>query len=140
MKPVRFIKKKVRNKMIELNLVLKSKWFDMIESGGKTEEYREVKPYWIRRLCYAFETDERCRTCVGNHCLECLFRNGRKYETKHYDVITFHRGYTKNIMTFKLSSIEIGLGNLAWGAPNKEAFILKLGKRINKPDRAIAET
>ena len=36
--------------MIELNLVLKSKWFDMIESGGKTEEYREVKPYWIRRF------------------------------------------------------------------------------------------
>lgn len=33
-----------------LVLVLKKKWFDMIDSGIKKEEYREIKDYWIRRL------------------------------------------------------------------------------------------
>ena len=33
-----------------LDLVLKKKWYDMIESGEKTEEYREIKPYWEKRL------------------------------------------------------------------------------------------
>lgn len=35
-----------------LNLTLKKKWFDMIDQGKKTEEYREYKPYWIGRLCF----------------------------------------------------------------------------------------
>lgn len=28
-----------------LFLPLKAKWYNMIESGEKTEEYREIKPY-----------------------------------------------------------------------------------------------
>lgn len=33
-----------------LPLPLKKEWYNMIESGVKTEEYREIKPYWINRL------------------------------------------------------------------------------------------
>ena len=33
-----------------LHLVLKRKWWDMIASGEKMEEYREVCHYWARRL------------------------------------------------------------------------------------------
>lgn len=33
-----------------LKLTLSKQWFDLIEKGIKTEEYREVKPYWITRL------------------------------------------------------------------------------------------
>ena len=33
-----------------LHLTLKKKWFDMILSGEKTDEYREIKPYWTKRL------------------------------------------------------------------------------------------
>lgn len=33
-----------------LHLVLKHKWFDMIERGEKPEEYREITPYWTRRI------------------------------------------------------------------------------------------
>ncbi len=39
-----------------LHLNLKKKWFDMIASGEKTEEYREIKPYWNTRL-YGKEFD-----------------------------------------------------------------------------------
>ena len=30
-----------------LDLPLKAKWYEMIESGNKKEEYREIKKYWI---------------------------------------------------------------------------------------------
>lgn len=33
-----------------LHLTLKKKWFDMIASGAKREENREMKPYWNKRL------------------------------------------------------------------------------------------
>ena len=33
-----------------LHLSVKKQWFDMISVGEKTEEYREIKPYWIERL------------------------------------------------------------------------------------------
>jgi len=31
-------------------LFLKHKWFDLIASGEKKEEYREYKPYWDKRI------------------------------------------------------------------------------------------
>ena len=37
-------------KMNILHLTLKKQWFDLILSGEKTTEYRDVKPYWITRL------------------------------------------------------------------------------------------
>lgn len=33
-----------------LILPIKKKWFDMIVSGEKKEEYREIKPYYDSRL------------------------------------------------------------------------------------------
>ncbi len=35
-----------------LYLPLKAKWYKMIESGEKTEEYREIKPYWCDRILH----------------------------------------------------------------------------------------
>jgi hypothetical protein len=32
-------------------MTLKRKWFNKIAFGVKTTEYREIKPYWIKRLC-----------------------------------------------------------------------------------------
>ena len=43
--------------MKTLHLTLIKKWFDAIFSGEKTEEYREIKPYWIPKL--AFQTWDR---------------------------------------------------------------------------------
>ncbi len=33
-----------------LTFNVKKEWFDKIKSGEKTHEYREVKPYWTKRL------------------------------------------------------------------------------------------
>ena len=117
-------------KVLYICLSLKGEWYDMIESGIKKEEYREVKPYWIKRLCDEFYTDERCVTCIQDHCLECLNRNGRRYSCKPFDVVRFSYGYTKKTMDFEIKSILIGKGNSEWGAPDKEVFIIKLGNRL----------
>lgn len=37
-----------------LTLPIKKKWFDMIVSGEKREEYREIKPYYDSRFMNAF--------------------------------------------------------------------------------------
>ena len=35
-----------------LTLTVSKQWFDMIAAGEKTEEYREIKPFWVARLYY----------------------------------------------------------------------------------------
>lgn len=37
-----------------LTLTVSKQWFDMIASGEKAEEYREIKDYWIVRLYDVF--------------------------------------------------------------------------------------
>lgn len=86
--------------MQNLFLVLKYKWFDLIESGQKTSEYREIKPFWDKRL------------------------------NKHYDTITFQRGYSKNPcrMTFKI--LEITKTTLPNDLKKEKVYEIKLGERI----------
>lgn len=42
-----------------LTFNLKKQWFDKIKSGEKTHEYREVKPYWTRRIANIFSDKEK---------------------------------------------------------------------------------
>lgn len=61
--------------MKTLDLVLKSKWYDMIASGEKQEEYREIKPYWTKRIMKCFKWCSRgfdIGNAVANGC-HCLF-------------------------------------------------------------------
>ena len=89
----------------ELHLILKKQWYKMIESGIKTEEYRDLTDYWKKRL-------------VLQGFIKC-------------SIVTFHYGYTKKTMSFKINYIEINNGKEEWGAPKDEnVFIIKLGERI----------
>lgn len=126
--------------MKTLDLVLKHHWYDMIASGEKKEEYREIKRYYISRLLMA------AQLCKG----EVVWKNLTPFLSRYYDnnkselkqylgfsfifknfsSVTFHRGYTNTTMTFKIEDMKIGIGNPNWGAPNEEVFIIKLGKRI----------
>lgn len=99
-----------------LHLNLKSKWFDMIESGEKKEEYRECKPYFHR-----------------------IFSSGHvKIKGKYYHpsdvVICFSNGYSKNRrqMLFELENVFARNGKSEWGAEkNKQYYCLLLGSRIH---------
>ena len=104
-----------------LYLPLKAKWYDMIESGIKTEEYRKIMPYWIKRIC------EKSKGCIYGRdgmCELCMHTYG--VHTNITDVC-FSYGYTKRKMLFPVEKISIGEGNPQWGAPNDETvFIIKL--------------
>ena len=88
-----------------LHLTLKRKWFDMIASGEKREEYREIKPYWIKRLA------------------------GR-----HYDYVHFRNGYNNGCpeMLVECKGIEVGYGKQRWGAGSAERYKIKLGRIISQ--------
>lgn len=89
-----------------LTLPIKKKWFDMILSGEKKEEYREITPYYESRL------ERKANLCKYGYGYYILLRNG----------------YSKNSPTLKIGcSIEKGYGKPEWGAePNKEYYVLKI--------------
>lgn len=116
-----------------LDLPLKGKWYDMIESGEKKEEYREIKEYWIKRLAKCKGDNHHDKTgfwCKKANCFSCVVR-GNGFHPVEYTHVRFRYGYTKRTMLFKLNSVTIGKGNPQWGAPDYETFILKLEERIN---------
>ena len=128
--------------MKTLDLVLKRKWYDMIDSGVKTEEYREIKPYWIMRMMEEIDMDfhayEKVRreTAVfyenNEHLLiHALYHGSMKFND--FDKVTFHLGYAKNrpSMTFAIKEIVIDEGKEEWGAlPGETYFVIKLGERL----------
>ena len=118
----------IDREMKTLHLPLKAQWYEMIESGVKTEEYREIKPYWIKRLCDDWVSRDRFIDCMNNCCINCI--QTKLYNLYKYDAVKFSYGYTKRTMTFEIESITIGKGNPEWGAPTEEVFIIKLGKRV----------
>lgn len=115
-----------------LTLHLKRKWFDLIKSGEKKEEYREQSTYWITRLTTCDEKfldnlwDSVCAypnaTELFNRELKSLFR------LKQFDRIRFVLGYAKTnerILEFKNPKIRIGTGRPEWGAfPGVNYFVI----------------
>jgi len=110
-----------------LYLPLKKEWYDMINAGIKTEEYREMTPYWRKRI-----------TDIESYLFEfnTLIMTGQPVPMKPYTHVHFTLGYpkkddTERNMTFEIKSIEIDEGKEEWGAiPNKTYFVIKLGNKI----------
>lgn len=95
-----------------LHLTLKKKWFDMIASGEKKEEYRELKPYWFKRLIWE-EGQKENYTAVR-------FANGGHFHSTTPQILV------------ELKEIKVGTGKKAWGAnPGTEYFVIKLGEIIS---------
>ena len=81
-----------------LHLTLMKKWFDQILNGDKLIEYREIKPYWAKRLI-----DSQGKPII-------------------YDIIFFRNGYAKDCRKMKVEfkglnvgkEYEILLGKIVW--------------------------
>lgn len=87
-----------------LDLPLKAKWYEMIESGNKKEEYREIKKYWIGRLAKCGGRNSYEKTgfyCKKAICFSCITR-GNGFHPKEYTHVRFRFGYTKRTMLFGL--------------------------------------
>lgn len=99
-----------------ITLPIKKKWFEMIKSGEKKEEYREIKPYYCSRFYNNY-----IASGVG---LEWLFINNPKV----YNEIIFRNGYRKDSPKIKCYCyISKGYGKPEWGAePNKLYYVIKI--------------
>lgn len=88
-----------------LRLTLKRKWFDMIASGVKKEEYRKIKPWILSRL-----------------------------QGKSYDAVEFSNGYGKHVPKVVVEYLDwgTGVGRSDWGAQKGEpTIIIRLGRIIS---------
>ncbi len=88
-----------------LHLTIKKKWFDLILAGKKTEEYREVKPYWISRL---------------------VSKLTFPWQFKRFDEIHLRNGYQKDSPFMKIECK--GIKKKHW--QGKEVFAIQLGNII----------
>lgn len=87
-----------------LVLPIKKKWFDMIISGEKKEEYREIKPYYDKRLGF-FATGTGKITTI-------ILRNGYSYDSPSMKVKV---------------AVTIDYGKRGWGAdPEIQYYVLKI--------------
>lgn len=121
-----------------LILPIKQKWFDMILHGGKKEEYREIKPYWDKRIIKALgylETDEE----------EVKERLRDNQECEKVICIKFKNGYGKKAPYFIAHcSVSIRTGKKEWGAePGTKYYVIairEIGIRVNCHDSDIRAT
>jgi hypothetical protein len=96
-----------------LHLTLKKKWFDLIASGEKTEEFREYKPYWKSRLVDS-----------------CGY--GR-----NFDIVRFKNGYGKNVPTMDVEFRHISFTSPKWYTAKHgeelpdDIIVIQLGKVLS---------
>lgn len=98
-------------------LPIKKKWFDMILSGEKKEEYREIKDYYFSRFQRLFNIKYNAQHT------KILGKKKNNLQT-----IIFRNGYSKNSREIETScSLRIENGKEEWGAEKgKEYFILEI--------------
>lgn len=107
-----------------LKLTVKKEWFDLIKSGEKTEEYREVKKYWYKRLVFSGIT----RHEKDNPEREWEFIQAYKY--KHFEYVEFKNGYSKDAPTIIAKLKGIRIGNPTQGGKHlfkDDVFIISIG-------------
>jgi hypothetical protein len=97
-----------------LTLPIKKKWFDMIRSGEKKEEYRDIKPYYTSRFRNNF-------AMYPYSTIPCVYDWDR-------NSICFRNGYSKDSPSFAATcTLTIGEGKPEWGAePGKIYYILRI--------------
>lgn len=140
---------------MNLQLSLKRKWFEMTKVGIKTEDYREINGYWVKRLLLyqnkplteLLENSEIEELCIQlNNCdnepdydnvTDVEYQLDNWYLSfKPFTTNTMTLGYpkstdTEKILKLKHKGIEIRTGNPEWGAEeNKLYFVIKHGKKL----------
>lgn len=101
-----------------LTLPIKKEWYDMILSGEKKEEYREIKSYYTKRFLNSGLLREAVNPETESISIE---HDGVNW-------VMFRNGYDKKSPSFRaLVQISIGKGRTEWGAtPGKQYYILHI--------------
>lgn len=99
-----------------LKLTVKKEWFDLIKSGEKTEEYREFKDYWCKRLIPDYHPIYKV--------------DKRTTGFKQYDYIEFKNGYSSDAPTIITKCKFISIGKPTQNGKHlfdNDVFIISIG-------------
>ena len=103
-----------------LTLTVSKQWFDMIVADEKIEEYREIKPYWIKRLttncevAYDVAAETYCGKVLYRPYTHVLFINGYRKDSPRIE---------KEIESITIGKPKKGLCPDKW--LDKEFFVIK---------------
>jgi len=91
-----------------LTFPLKKEWYEKIKSGEKTIEYREVKPYWTKRIVLKF-----FRSMSSLYSPEEVFKKvsslgfSQQFDACDMPYCALRLGYTRKMITASISQIEV---------------------------------
>lgn len=110
-----------------LILPIKGKWLNMILSGEKGDEYREIKPYWTVRIMRWLGYPASETKAV----MELLRRQG----TQKARWVVLQNGYGRNAPRVEvLCTLSIGTGEEAWGAERGQEYYRFHVKSISRKE------
>jgi len=105
-----------------LFLILDWDWYELIENGVKTEEYRRVCPHW-EKLIYE------------NQPSEVLFQLGyKKIRRMRFKINAIYAYYPSGEENLQIFRQQLNIKAMpAWGFnPEVSQYIIKLGERISQ--------
>mgnify|MGYP001569519858 CR=1 FL=1 len=117
--------------MKTLYLPIKKKWFDMILSGEKKEEYRELKKFYFDRLVNTWEYAGQFKGKLKDLT---KFEYARSFDPKEfskYNLVCLRNGYGNSVpeIVVECLGISIGTAKPEWSDNwQGELFVIKLGK------------
>lgn len=123
-----------------LTLTVSKQWFNMIADGKKSEEYREIKPYWVARLFQdnsnIIDVQYLASGLAGRTDLLKRYIDTQKIILKPFTHILFVNGYRKDSPRIEKEIEVITVGKPKKGlCPDKwldsEFFIIKF--KLDKP-------
>ena len=118
----------------DLYLSLKTEWFNLTKSGIKTEDYRSINGYWVKRLILLKQENIKIKDIIQWIDDKDLLFFNKMCSFKPFTNNIMTLGYPKStdsdrILKLEHKGIEIRTGNPAWGAePNKLYFVIMHGQ------------
>ena len=101
-----------------LTLTVSKQWFDMILAGEKTEEYRDIKPYWVARFFHnnsnIVDVRNLASALAGRTDLLKKYIDAQRIVLKQYTHVLFINGYRKDS-----PRIEKEIERITIGKPKK---------------------
>lgn len=105
-----------------LILPTKGKWFNMILSGDKREEYREIKPYYTTRFKKIFD----------------MYPNSNIPTGLDKQLIGFRNGYGSSRPQFTaLCSLDVKAGKEEWGSRTRKGILHTTHSRNQRKERLL---
>ena len=95
-------------------LPIKKKWYDMILSGEKKEEYREISNYYYSRF----------KNVLGFNEMNKVLHSVSEYKSNVFDVV-FRNGYRSNSPHIWAEvRLLVGTGKMKWGAEKDKVYYI----------------